>query len=939
MPPLSLTRLASGVLLTGCLCAQVPNLVVVLADDLGWTDLSGGQTCRGHGSDYHRTPHLDELAANGVAYDAAYSNGPNCTPTRAALLSGQYAPRTGIYTVDDPNRCDPRFRRLDGAPNRRELDGGVVTLAETLRAAGYATGHFGKWHLGDDANGRGPLSQGFDVNVGGTASGWVFGGSGGHFAHADGSWRLPGLGPNGVPYQFMAERLCDEAIAWMTANADRPFFCHVAHFSVHTPLQAPPKDLAAFQNVPPGLRHRDKTYAAMLKNLDDTIGRLVAFLSDTDDPRRPGRKLIDNTVFVFGSDNGGVGGYADAGIAGANEFTRQHPLRGGKGMLTEGGIRVPWIVRWDGVVAPGRIDSTPILAMDFHPTLAAIANAPLPSGQPIDGVDLTPLLRRSALLPARALVWHFPAYLEASTALGTWRTRPVSVIQRGGIKAVFDHEHRSWSLFDLNADLGEHVDLAVERPGTVRELAAELRHWLVDTGAALPLRKGTTIAVPLPDTPGGIGDAVAWTLCAGTASPRPVAHHVLVATDRGVLVFGGRGERWASDELWLFGDHGWQPVAAASPPAARQRHAGCWNPARSELFVFGGASDDGELLDDTVAFSGSGWRALTGAVSPPARRDHAIAFDRARGRVVLFGGGDDRGVRGDTWEHDGAQWIERTPATAPPARAEHGLAHDPRTGRTLLFGGVDARGTLLDDTWAWDGQGWQLVPTASRPPARRAFAFAHDEARDVAVLFGGLGDEPWELGDTWEFDGQGWQRRTPLDEPPGLAGARLAFDPRSGTTLLFGGANATARAFTFRYGATEPAAAMPFGSGCAGTLGEPHLRADSLPWVGAPFRLSASGVSRTVSTAIGFSRTTSSFGPLPLALGRFGAPGCDLLVAPLTLLPMATNAGGANLTIAVPALRSLVGRRLFAQALSVDAGANPLQLAVSQGLAATVGAR
>ena len=472
-----------------------PHIVLILADDLGWTDLSTGRTNFGHGSPYYETPNLDALAAAGACFVNAYSNGPNCAPTRAAIWSGQWGTHTGIYTVGSGNRGKPQHRQLDAADNHETLPASVVTLAETLHAAGYATGHFGKWHLGDHEHAVSPTDQGFDHQAGGDHRGGV--GGLGHFADEHGAFALPGLPANGKAKQFLADRLTDEAIAWMR-DRPKPMFCCISHYSVHTPIAAPPADLAATAAAAEGLRHQNRRYKAMLKNLDDTCGRVFQFLAATDDPMRPGEKLLANTVLVFTSDNGGLGGYRAAGIAGATEVTNQLPLRSGKGSLFEGGTRVPFVVRWDGHVLPGATDATPVQLFDLYPTLAAMAGAELPTEQPVHGIDLSPRLQpKPQALPERALFWHFPGYLEANARQGTWRTAPASSIRRGNLKAVFWYETRTWSLFDLAADLNEAHDLAAERVQALRPLASELVQWLRTNNAPLPKDlAGGAVALP-----------------------------------------------------------------------------------------------------------------------------------------------------------------------------------------------------------------------------------------------------------------------------------------------------------------------------------------------------------------------------------------------------------------------------------------------------------
>jgi arylsulfatase A-like enzyme len=477
---------------------QPPHIVLIVADDLGWTDLSTGRTNGGNGSPYHKTPNLDALAAAGTCFTNAYSNGPNCAPTRAALWSGQWAARTGIYTVAGGNRGKAQHRKLDAAANNVTLSPSSVTMAETLQAAGYTTAHFGKWHLGDKADNASPTDQGFDHQAGGDHRGGV--GRVSHFADQQGAFAFPGLPANGNAKQFMADRLTDEALQWMT-SAKKPIFCCISHYSVHTPIAAPPADVAATPKADADSRHRHRRYAAMMKNLDDNCGRVIKFLAETADPMREGEKLLANTLIVFTSDNGGLGGYRAAGIRGGQEITNQLPLRSGKGSMHEGGVRVPFIARWDGKVPAGSVDTTQLQSLDLYPTFAAIAGAKLPADHALDGVDLSGRLQTEPEAVAeRALFWHFPGYLQANGKAGTWRTTPAASVRRGDLKAMFWFETRTWSMFDLAADIGESNNLASSRPDELRALAAELRAWLAKTSAPMPSEVGGG-PVALPDLP------------------------------------------------------------------------------------------------------------------------------------------------------------------------------------------------------------------------------------------------------------------------------------------------------------------------------------------------------------------------------------------------------------------------------------------------------
>lgn len=459
-----------------------PNIVLIVADDMGWADVE-------YKSDYYKTPNITRLAALGKTFTNAYSCGPNCMPTRGSIWPGKYAPRTEIYTVGDSNRGLSEFRKLDGVTNKWSLDPSQVTIAERLNQIGYICGYFGKWHLGNDPE-LGPVSQGFSVNYGGTSGGGV---GATHFANSTGEFPwFPNLGPNGKPFQFMADRLTDESIDWMQDRTE-PFFMAMMHYSPHTPIQAPAEDIAHFDNIEKGNKHKDQTYAAMLWNLDKNVGRLIDFLENTFDPRWSGHKLIENTVIIFTSDNGGVGGYADAGITGTAEYTNQFPLKGGKGMLYEGGIRVPFILCWDGVVNPSSED-TPIMSADLFPTFEEIAG-----GAPTDGLDggsLLPLLAGGSL--ERDLFWHFPCYLEANVNAGTWRTTPVSAIRRGKWKLLFFYENKKIELYNLETDIGETTNVAGSNFSLVSSMITSLRNWLISTNAKMPLVKGTQQEVPYP---------------------------------------------------------------------------------------------------------------------------------------------------------------------------------------------------------------------------------------------------------------------------------------------------------------------------------------------------------------------------------------------------------------------------------------------------------
>lgn len=457
----------------GAAVTPAPNIVFLLADDLGWTDLGS------YGSGYYETPTIDRLVSEGMKFTDAYAN-PNCAPTRAALLTGRYAPRTGIYTVGSGTRGLEEFRATVPVPNRTQLRREEVTFAEVFRAAGYATAHIGKWHLGD--GNYLPTSQGFDVNVAGNATGAPVGG---YFS----PYKNPNL-PDGPVGELLTARLAAEAVSFIEGHRDRPFLLYLPFYAVHMPLQARPEDIARFGDKAPVGKHSNPVYAAMIYQLDQAVGKILETLD------RLG--LRERTIVVFYSDNGGVGGYRDAGIDAPHpsnpaydwETTNNSPLRGGKGMLYEGGIRVPLVVRFPGRIEPGSVSHVPIGTVDMFPTLLDLAGIEMPENLVIDGTSFKEVLMgRPPGTERPPLFWHFPGYLEARPQRGSWRLTPSGAIRAGDFKLIESFETGQVELYDLSDDIGEKQDLAKTRPAVAAELHARLRAWRERLNAAMPERK------------------------------------------------------------------------------------------------------------------------------------------------------------------------------------------------------------------------------------------------------------------------------------------------------------------------------------------------------------------------------------------------------------------------------------------------------------------
>ncbi len=432
-----------------------PNIVFIMADDLGYTDVG----C--FGSRYYETPHIDRLATQGIKL-LNYHHCQNCTPTRAALMSGQYAARTGVYTVGGIERFDWSQRPLRPVENVTQLPLDRDTIAQQLKAAGYATGMFGKWHIGqqDDYH---PSRRGFDEAIVSMGK---------HFDFATSPMTEY---PEGT---YLADFLTDKAVDFIQRHKDQPFFLYLPHFGVHSPYQAKADLIAKFQAKPAVGGHNNPTYAAMIASVDESVGRVMQTLEEL--------KLADNTVLIFTSDNGGVGGYVREGLKRSGDVTDNAPLRSGKGSLYEGGTRVPFIVRWPGVAPAGASCDVPGIHVDIYPTLLELAGAPQPR-QVLDGESLVKLFRDpAAKLKRDAIFQHFPGYLGAGA--NSWRTTPVSLIQSGDWKLMEFLEDGRLELYNLRDDVGETKNLAAEMPAKAKELHARLVAWRNEVKAPLPTK-------------------------------------------------------------------------------------------------------------------------------------------------------------------------------------------------------------------------------------------------------------------------------------------------------------------------------------------------------------------------------------------------------------------------------------------------------------------
>ena len=446
-----------------------PNVVFILADDLGFSDTTLFQT-----TDFYQTPNIERLASRGMLFSRSYSSSPLCSPTRSSILTGQSPARTGITapTCHLPAVLTHATPGDRAAPNQKailpksatRLKTEHYTLAEMFRDQGYKTAHFGKWHLGLPP--YSPLEHGFDIDI----PHWPGPGPAGNYVAP---WRYPDFDPQ-TPDEHIEDRMAEEAVAFMESHRDQPFFLNYWMFSVHAPFDAKQDLIDKYRkNVDPNNPQRSPTYAAMVESMDDAIGTLLDGLD------RLG--IADNTIVIFASDNGGnMYNEVDGTTATSNA-----PLRGGKATMYEGGIRGPGIVVYPNVVDPGSSSEQVIQSSDFYPTLLEMLEVDAKPNQVFDGISIVPALNGDSL-KREAIFTYFPH----SPGIPNWLPPAVSV-HRGPWKLIrlFHYgengQHR-YKLFNLESDVGEQQDVSDAHPELVAELDAMIEDFLVETGAVLP---------------------------------------------------------------------------------------------------------------------------------------------------------------------------------------------------------------------------------------------------------------------------------------------------------------------------------------------------------------------------------------------------------------------------------------------------------------------
>lgn len=451
--------------------AAPPNVVFLLADDLGWRDLG----C--YGSQFYETPHLDGLASSGARFTQAYAACPVCSPTRASILTGKYPVRLRVTDYISPSGGNQpgswnRNTMLLPSPYSDRMPLEELTLAEVFGESGYATFFGGKWHLGPE--GYWPEDQGFDVNKGGWEHGGPWGGD---------NYFSPYGNPNladGPPGEFLPERLAQETVRFISEHRDEPFLAYLSFYSVHTPLMTTKALEAKYAakaamltfSGPRWIREsfRDArqvqdhaVYGGMVEALDAAVGTVLKALADLG--------LGERTIVVFMSDNGGLS-------TSEGSPTANLPLRGGKGWMYEGGIREPMMIRAPGTTRPGMVVRKPVTSVDFFPTLLELAGLRTRPEQHVDGQSMVPLLRGEKV-PRAPMFWHYPHY-------GNQGGAPSAAIRAGAWKLIRWYEDGSSELYNLEDDPGERYDLSSLVPDKAGELAGRLEAWLSEVDANMP---------------------------------------------------------------------------------------------------------------------------------------------------------------------------------------------------------------------------------------------------------------------------------------------------------------------------------------------------------------------------------------------------------------------------------------------------------------------
>ena len=442
-----------------------PNIVLIIADDLGWADVGY------NGAEFYETPNIDKLAANGMIFNRFYPGAANCAPSRATLLTGTYGPRHNVYIPQGLARggdvSKMRFKvptqGQDSTFNTFHVSINTVapefeSLAEMLKKSGYMSARFGKWHIGDD-------NQGFDVV---SANGEI-----GHITNLNGDEKRY------YDDIHVAEKMTDAALNFMEENIENPFFLYLAHWEVHTAMAARKERIDYYKEKLNNLDEKkfNPVFAAEVEQVDLSVGRILNKLKELN--------IEKNTLVIFTSDNGGV-----------SKQTSNLPLRAGKGTFYEGGIRTPFCIKWPGVTQAGSESDIPINGVDFMPTFAEVSLTELPQNQPVDGASFVPILKNETFDSLRPIFFHFPLYIGSGGTDkvlpafdGTpnyWRGVPSTTMISGDWKIIYYYEYESFELYNLKDDISEQNNLAEKEPEIAKSLLQQLNKWVKNVDAPVP---------------------------------------------------------------------------------------------------------------------------------------------------------------------------------------------------------------------------------------------------------------------------------------------------------------------------------------------------------------------------------------------------------------------------------------------------------------------
>ena len=435
--------------------AKKPNVVLIVVDDLGWTDLGV------YGSDFYQTPNIDKLAKEGMRFTDSYATCTVCSPTRASILTGKYPAR--LHLTDWITGHERHYAQLKIPNWTQYLVPDEYTLAENFRDNGYKTYHIGKWHLGDEEKDW-PEHHGFDKNVAGHKAGSPKAHNGGGYFSPYNNPRLS----DGPENEYLTERLTSEVEGIIKETKSNPFFINFWFYNVHTPLQAVKEKVKKYEKqIDKNKHHQNPTYAAMVEHVDEAVGKVMKVLEENG--------VAENTIILLTSDNGGL-------VNTKKMVTSNYPLRSGKGDMYEGGVRIPLIVKWANKIGEDKVSHLPTTSVDLYPTIMELAGLTFQGEtQDFDGISLAQHVLANAKPKARNIYWHYPHYHRGGAV-------PYSAVRSGDWKYIVNYETNSTELYNLKNDIGEKENLIDTQKEKAKELNTLLDNWLLEVDGQLPTK-------------------------------------------------------------------------------------------------------------------------------------------------------------------------------------------------------------------------------------------------------------------------------------------------------------------------------------------------------------------------------------------------------------------------------------------------------------------